>query len=106
MDLTEEINDFSDSVALIEDLDLTISVDTAVTHLAGALGKPVWTLLPFALDWRWMLNREDSLWYPTMRPFRRPSTGDRESVMANQRWTSNYWAKNEVSLVHISAVNR
>jgi len=57
-------------------LDLIISVDTAVAHLAGALGKTVWTLLPFAPDWRWMLNREDSPWYPTMRLFRQASPGD------------------------------
>jgi len=82
IDLTEEINDFSDTAALIENIDLTISVDTSVVHLAGALGKPIWTLLPFAPDWRWMLNREDSPWYPTMRLFRQPSPGDWESVIA------------------------
>jgi hypothetical protein len=82
IDLTEEINDFSDTAALIDNLDLVISVDTAVAHLTGALGKPVWTLLPFAPDWRWMLNREDSPWYPTMRLFRQSSPGDWESVIA------------------------
>ena len=82
MDLTQEIFDFSDTAALIENLDLVISVDTAVAHLAGALGKPVWTLLPFAPDWRWMLYREDSPWYPTMRLFRQRSIGDWQSVMA------------------------
>jgi tetratricopeptide (TPR) repeat protein len=81
IDLTEEINDFSDTAALIENLDLTMSVDTSVVHLAGALGKPIWTLLPFAPDWRWMLNREDSPWYPTMRLFRQPSPGDWNSVI-------------------------
>jgi tetratricopeptide (TPR) repeat protein len=80
-DYTEELNDFSDTAALIENLDLIISVDTAVAHLAGALGKPVWTLIPFAPDWRWMLNREDSPWYPTMRLFRQSSPGDWESVI-------------------------
>jgi tetratricopeptide (TPR) repeat protein len=82
IDYTEEIRDFSDTAALIENFDLVISVDTAVAHLAGALGKPIWTLLPFAPDWRWMLNREDSPWYPTMRLFRQPAPGDWESVIS------------------------
>jgi len=81
VDYTDEIDDFSDTAALIMNLDLVISVDTAVAHLSGALGKPVWTLIPFAPDWRWMLNREDSPWYPTMRLIRQPSPGDWESVI-------------------------
>jgi len=77
-----EINDFSETAALIENLDLVISVDTAVAHLAGALGKPVWVLLPFVADWRWMLHRDDSPWYPTMKLFRQPSRGKWEPVIA------------------------
>jgi hypothetical protein len=80
-DFTGELHDFSDTAALIENLDLVISVDTAVAHLAGAMGKPVWILLHFAPDWRWMLNRDDSPWYPTMRLFRQPSHGDWISVI-------------------------
>ncbi len=83
IDYTEEIQDFSDSAALIANLDLIISIDTAVAHLAGALGRPVLTLLPFVPDWRWLLNRDDSPWYPTMRLFRQPSPGDWEAVIRN-----------------------
>lgn len=83
IDYTEEIMDFSDTAALVETLDLVVTVDTSVAHLAGALGKPVWTLIHFASDWRWMLNREDSPWYPTMRLFRQPLPGAWESVIQN-----------------------
>ena len=70
IDLTGDINDFSDTAALIEHLDLVISIDTATAHLAGAHGKPTGLRLPQAPDWRWLLNRNDSPWYPTMRLFR------------------------------------
>lgn len=83
IDCTDEIHDFSDTAALIENLDLVISVDTSVAHLVGALGKRIWTLIPFSPDWRWMLNRKDSPWYPTMRLFRQPSLGDWSSVIEN-----------------------
>ncbi len=78
--LTQELTDFSETAAVIACLDLVISVDTAVAHLAGAMGKPVWVLLPFASDWRWLMNREDSPWYPTMRLFRQQRLGDWEEV--------------------------
>ncbi|MHC4559809.1 MAG: glycosyltransferase family 9 protein, partial [Planctomycetota bacterium] len=71
--ISKEFGDFTDTAAAIENLDIVISVDTSVLHLAGAMGKPVWALLPFAPEWRWMLNREDSPWYPTMRLFRQRS---------------------------------
>jgi len=73
--LTEDLEDFTDTAAAIANLDLVISVDTAVAHLAGAMGKPVWTLLPFVADWRWLLNRNDTPWYPTMRLFWQPRPG-------------------------------
>lgn len=76
IDLTEQIHDFTDTAAMIEQLDLIISVDTAVAHLAGALGKPVLLLLPFAPDWRWLLERSDSPWYPTIRILRQKEPGD------------------------------
>ena len=75
--------DFSDTAAVIEQLDLIISVDTAVAHLAGALNKPTWLLLPMNADFRWLRQRSDSPWYPSMRLFRQQSHGDWESV-ANQ----------------------
>ena len=77
----EELRDFDDTAAWIEAMDLVISVDTSVAHLAGALGKPVWVLLPYAPDWRWLLEREDSPWYPTARLFRQPRSGDWDDVL-------------------------
>jgi hypothetical protein len=74
-DLTNGIRDYADTAVRVQQLDLVISVDTSVAHLAGALGKPIWLLLPFAPDWRWLLNREDSPWYPTMRLFRQARPG-------------------------------
>jgi tetratricopeptide (TPR) repeat protein len=68
--------DFADTAALVTVLDLVISVDTSAAHLAGALGRPVWTLLPYAADWRWQQGRPDTPWYPTMRLFRQPEEGD------------------------------
>ncbi len=81
IDLTKDIADFADTAALIMNLDLVISIDTAVVHLVGALGKPVWTLLPAAGEWRWLLSRNDSPWYPTMRLFRQSVPGDWSGVM-------------------------
>lgn len=78
----KELKTFADTAALIASLDLVISVDTSVAHLTGALGKPVWILLPFMPDWRWMLDRDDSPWYPTARLFRQDETRGWASVMA------------------------
>lgn len=79
-DLSDHLTDFSATASVIERLDLVITVDTSVAHLTGALGKPVWTLLQFSPDWRWMLDRNDSPWYSTMRLFRQPKNGDWASV--------------------------
>jgi Flp pilus assembly protein TadD len=80
VDLGKEIQDFADTAAILQQLDLLISIDSAPAHVAGALGRPVWTLLPFVADWRWLTDREDSPWYPTMRLFRQPKVGAWEPV--------------------------
>jgi hypothetical protein len=84
-DWTEQLTDFGETAALIEALDLVISVDTAVAHLAGALGRPIWLLNRFDRCWRWLLNRDDSPWYPTLRQFRQPQPGDWPSVLDGVR---------------------
>lgn len=76
IDWTDQLTDFADTAALIECLDLVISADTAVAHVAGAMGKPVWVLVPTSPDWRWMLDRTDSPWYPSARLFRQKTRGD------------------------------
>lgn len=81
IDLRPHIQTITQTAAMIMNLDLVISVDTMVAHLAGALGKPVWVLLQSHADWRWMLERSDSPWYPTMRLFRQPVAGDWKSVI-------------------------
>ena len=85
IDHTAHLHDFADTAAFVKELDLVISVDTAVAHLGGALGCPVWTLLPFVPDWRWGLETEQAPWYPTMRLFRQPAAGDWESVIRRVR---------------------
>ena len=81
IDLTQHIKSFADTAAFVANLDLVITIDTAVAHLAGALGVPTWTLLTFSADWRWLCERADSPWYPSMRLFRQPSQGDWASVL-------------------------
>lgn len=81
INLGEELADFSDTAGLIENLDLIISVDTAVVHLAGAMGKPVWNLRPAIPYWVWMMDREDTPWYPTMRIFRQKELGNWNDLM-------------------------
>ena len=82
LDWTESLADFADTAALVAALDLVISVDTSVVHLAGAQGKPVWVLNRFDACWRWLRGREDSPWYPTARLFRQPGPGDWTGVIA------------------------
>jgi ADP-heptose:LPS heptosyltransferase len=73
--------DFSDTAALLSLMDVVISIDTSVAHLAGAMGKPVWVMLPYVADWRWLLDREDSPWYPSARLIRQPVVGDWDGVV-------------------------
>lgn len=80
--LSGEIHDFEDTAAIVSLADLLISVDSSPVHLAGALGRPVWAMLPFVPDWRWLLEREDSPWYPHAKLFRQPARGDWDSVTA------------------------
>jgi len=85
VDLTAHLTDFVETAALISCLDLVITVDTSVAHLAGALGRPTWILLPHTPDWRWLLNRDDSPWYPTARLFRQTETRDYANVLDRVR---------------------
>ena len=95
MDLSDfagELKSFADTAALVANLDLVISVDTSVAHLAGAMGKPIWLMIPHVADWRWMEHRDDSPWYPTARLFRQASAGDWEGLACRVRdelWTQS-----------------
>jgi hypothetical protein len=85
VDLAPRLHDFRETAAALSQLDLLITSDTAVAHLAGALARPVWVALPLAADWRWLLEREDSPWYPTMRLFRQRTLGGWSEVMLRVR---------------------
>ena len=85
LDLGSSLRDFSDTAALLALLDLVISVDTSVAHLAGALGRPLWLLLAYAADWRWLTGREDCPWYPTARLYRQPQPGDWDRAVERVR---------------------
>ena len=85
VDLTSELSDFNETAALIACLDLVITVDTSVAHLAGALGCPTWILLPYTPDYRWLLDRDDSPWYPTVRLFRQTAARDYAQVLDRVR---------------------
>ncbi len=81
VDLTTDLTDFAETAALVSCLDLVISVDTSIAHLAGALGRPTWILLPYTPDYRWLLDRDDSPWYPTVRLFRQTASREYQSVL-------------------------
>jgi tetratricopeptide (TPR) repeat protein len=85
MHVGDALADFDDTAAVMALADLVIAVDTSVVHLAGAMGRPVWILVPFQPDWRWLTDRDDSPWYPTARLFRQPKPGDWDSVIARVR---------------------
>jgi Flp pilus assembly protein TadD len=94
IDWTHELKDFADTAALIANLDLIITADTATAHLAGAIGKPVWTLLPFIPDWRWLLDRTDTPWYPSMQLFRQSTPGDWDEVITRVAGALSLFMKN------------
>jgi ADP-heptose:LPS heptosyltransferase len=85
VDLTAHLTDFVETAALISCLDLVITVDTSVAHLSGALFRPTWLMLPYTPDYRWLLDRPDSPWYPTVRLFRQDATRDYERVVERVR---------------------
>jgi hypothetical protein len=88
----DELEDFTDTAALIDNLDLVISTCTSVPHLSGALGKETWLLLSYVPDWRWLLEREDSPWYPSIKLYRQPAMGDWNSVLQRVKSDlSNRW---------------
>ncbi|MDR0779202.1 MAG: tetratricopeptide repeat protein, partial [Pseudomonadales bacterium] len=90
--LDAALTDFGDTAAAIACCDLVISVDTSIPHLVGALGKPLWLLLPYIVDWRWLLERSDSPWYPTARLFRQSSRGDWDSVITDVATALSAWS--------------
>ncbi|MFC1748370.1 tetratricopeptide repeat protein [Pseudomonadota bacterium] len=91
VDVSDELNDFSDTAAVIANLDLVITVDTAVAHLAGALNCPVWVMIYSGPDWRWLLEREDSPWYPSMRLFRQAPRDDWQAVINHIQESLSAW---------------
>ena len=105
-DLGPELRDFADTAAAISLLDLVVCVDTSVAHLAGALGKPVWVLLPVPADWRWMEEPEDSPWYPTMRLFRQRSAGGWPDVVGRVTASLAQWATQSGAVDHRHPASR
>jgi ADP-heptose:LPS heptosyltransferase len=85
MNFSDDLEDFSDTAALCECLDLVISVDTSVAHLSAALGRTTWIVLPFSPDWRWLMDRDDSPWYPSVKLYRQTGIGDWNGVLERVR---------------------
>ena len=100
IDLGPDLHHFGDTAALIANLDLVISIDTATAHLAGAMGKPVWVLLPYVPDWRWFPDRPDSPWYPTMRLYRQPERGDWQTPLAQVLKDLRQWINGQRQDAH------
>jgi ADP-heptose:LPS heptosyltransferase len=92
IDHSATLTDFTRTAALVAQMDLVVSVDTAVLHLAGALNMPAWALLAHAADWRWMRDRDDSPWYPSMRLFRQKHRGDWATVLEQIGKNLDQWA--------------
>ncbi len=92
LDVSPALADFAETAAALANLDLVVTIDTAVAHLAGALGRPVWTMLPFDSCWRWLLDRDDSPWYPTMRLYRQPDPASWQPVVARVAADLQAWA--------------
>jgi tetratricopeptide (TPR) repeat protein len=90
----DDLLDFSETAALLSQMDLVISIDSVIAHLAGAMGKPVWLLLPFSPDWRWLMDRDNSPWYPSARLFRQPRYGDWDSVVSMLAKEVDVWSRN------------
>lgn len=106
VDLTAHLADFAETAALINCLDLVITVDTSVAHLAAALGRPTWILLPFVPDYRWLLDRDDSPWYPTARLFRQERQGDYADVVERVKAELASWASAYVGSARLGSVFR
>jgi hypothetical protein len=93
IDHSAELNDYADTAALISLLDLVVTIDTSVAHLTGALGKPAWIMLRHSADWRWLLDRDDSPWYPTARLFRQTRAGHWQAVVSDVAQALTAWVK-------------
>jgi Flp pilus assembly protein TadD len=102
-DLAPHLTDYAETAAALQQMDLVITADTSVAHLAGSLGIPTWVLIPFAPDWRWMRDRSDSVWYPSMKLYRQKSAGDWDTVMRPVRIDLNAWLQEDVDVIEASA---